>query len=136
MLDYSAIGQFEKPYNKYKEIYGSYDAKTEEIPLHKKPIEIEGPNGTTTIKKYVVKREGAKKPYKSVKKVTLPENSPLRKLNIDKFVLTTMKTEHFNGDVEKGVEKAICMFNKEGEAILLGRDNIRQFMKAVRSMIR
>ena len=101
------------------------------------PIKIKGKNGTTTIEKFSLQLDGGLKPYGSQKVVTLPENSPLRRLNLDKFELTKEKFPIlWDDNVAPGLKKTLKLFNKNGEVMFEGADSIRQFMKSVAHLIR
>ena len=101
------------------------------------PIKIKGKNGTTTIEKFSLQLDGGLKPYGSQKVVTLPENSPLRRLNLDKFELTKEKFPIFGDDnVAPGLKKTLKLFNKNGEVMFEGTGSIRQFMKSIAHIIR
>lgn len=101
------------------------------------PIKIKGKNGTTTIEKFSLQLDGGLKPYGSQKVVTLPENSPLRRLNLDKFELTKEKFPILGDDnVAPGLKKTLKLFNKNGEVMFEGTGSIRQFMKSVAHLIR
>ena len=101
------------------------------------PIKIKGKNGTTTIEKFSLQLDGGLKPYGSQKVVTLPENSPLRRLNLDKFELTKEKfTVLWDDNVAPGLKKTLKLFNKNGEVMFEGANSIRQFMKSIAHVIR
>ena len=101
------------------------------------PIKIKGKNGTTTIEKFSLQLDGGLKPYGSQKVVTLPENSPLRRLNLDKFELTKEKFPVlWDDNVAPGLKKTLKLFNKNGEVMFEGADSIRQFMKSIAHVIR
>lgn len=93
-------------------------------------------NGTR-VERYSLQRCDGQIPYASEKVVTLSENSPLRKLNLDKFVLTKEKVREFGDDeVAPGLIKTLKLLNKKGEVMFEGTDSIRQFMKSVAHLIR
>ena len=101
------------------------------------PIKIKGKNGTTTIEKFSLQLDGGLKPYGSQKVVTLPENSPLRRLNLDKFELTKEKFPIlWDDNVAPGLKKTLKLFNKNGEVMFEGANSIRQFMKSIAHVIR
>ena len=101
------------------------------------PIKIKGKNGTTTIEKFSLQLDGGLKPYGSQKVVTLPENSPLRRLNLDKFELTKEKFPIlWDDNVAPGLKKTLKLFNKNGQVMFEGADSIRQFMKSIAHVIR
>ena len=101
------------------------------------PIKIKGKNGTTTIEKFSLQLDGGLKPYGSQKVVTLPENSPLRRLNLDKFELTKEKFPVlWDDNVAPGLKKTLKLFNKNGEVMFEGANSIRQFMKSIAHVIR
>lgn len=101
------------------------------------PIKIKGKNGTTTIEKFSLQLDGGLKPYGSQKVVTLPENSPLRRLNLDKFELTKEKFPIlWDDNVAPGLKKTLKLFNKNGQVMFEGADSIRQFMKSIARVIR
>ncbi len=101
------------------------------------PIKIKGKNGTTTVEKFSLQLDGGPKPYGSQKVVTLPENSPLRSLNLDKFELTKEKFPIlWDDDVAPGLKKTLKLFNKNGKVMFEGTGSIRQFMKSIAHIIR
>ena len=101
------------------------------------PLKIKGKNGTTTIEKFSLQLDGGLKPYGSQKVVTLPENSPLRRLNLDKFELTKEKFPVlWDDNVAPGLKKTLKLFNKNGEVMFEGANSIRQFMKSIAHVIR
>ena len=101
------------------------------------PIKIKGKNGTTTIEKFSLQLDGGLKPYGSQKVVTLPENSPLRRLNLDKFELTKEKFPVlWDDNVAPGLKKTLKLLNKNGEVMFEGANSIRQFMKSIAHVIR
>ena len=101
------------------------------------PIKIKGKNVTTTIEKFSLQLDGGLKPYGSQKVVTLPENSPLRRLNLDKFELTKEKFPVlWDDNVAPGLKKTLKLFNKNGEVMFEGANSIRQFMKSIAHVIR
>lgn len=93
-------------------------------------------NGTR-VERYSLQRVDGQKPYASKKVVILSENSPLRRLNLDKFELTKEKVREFGDDeVAPGLKKTLKLFNKNGEVMFEGTGSIRQFMKSVAHIIR
>lgn len=90
------------------------------------------------VNRYSLQRVDGQKPYASKKVVTLPENSPLRKLNMDKFILTKEKAYNpYDCDaISSGLKKTLKLFNKNGEVMFEGADSIRQFMKSIAHVIR
>mgnify|MGYP004678987615 FL=1 len=93
-------------------------------------------NGTT-VERYSLQRCDGQIPYASKKVVILPENSPLRRLNLDKFELTKEKVREFGGGkVAPGLKKTLKLFNQDGNLVFEGADSIRQFMKSVAHLIR
>lgn len=93
-------------------------------------------NGTR-VERYSLQRCDGQIPYASKKVVILSENSPLRKLNLDKFVLTKEKVREFGDDeVAPGLIKTLKLLNKKGEVMFEGTGSIRQFMKSVAHLIR
>ena len=93
-------------------------------------------NGTR-VERYSLQRVDGQKPYASKKVVILSENSPLRRLNLDKFVLTKEKVREFGDDeVAPGLIKILKLLNKKGEVMFEGTDSIRQFMKSIAHIIR
>lgn len=101
------------------------------------PIKIKGKNGTTTVEKFSLQLDGGPKPYGSQKVVTLPENSPLRSLNLDKFELTKEKFPIlWDDNVAPGLKKTLKLFNKNGKVMFEGTGSIRQFMKSIAHVIR
>ena len=119
-------------YQSYVELYGNRDIC--ETPLGK-PLKYD--NGTR-VERYILQRTDGQKPYGSKKVVTLPKNSPLRKLNLDKFVLTKEKTHNrYDCDeISSGIKKTLKLFNKNGEVMFEGTDSIRKFMKSIAHLIR
>lgn len=101
------------------------------------PIKIKGKNGTTTIEKFSLQLDGGPKPYGSQKVVTLPENSPLRRLNLDKFELTKEKFPIlWDDNVAPGLKKTLKLFDQDGKVMFEGANSIRQFMKSIAHIIR
>ena len=93
-------------------------------------------NGTR-VERYSLQRVDGQKPYASKKVVILSENSPLRRLNLDKFELTKKKVREFGGGgVAPGLKKTLKLFNKNGEVMFEGTESIRQFMKTIAHIIR
>ena len=93
-------------------------------------------NGTR-VERYSLQRCDGQIPYASKKVVILSENSPLRRLNLDKFELTKEKVREFGDDeVAPGLKKMLKLFNKNGEVMFEGTGSIRQFMKSVAHIIR
>ena len=93
-------------------------------------------NGTR-VERYSLQRCDGQIPYASKKVVILSENSPLRRLNLDKFELTKEKVREFGDDeVAPGLKKTLKLFNKNGEVMFEGTGSIRQFMKSVAHIIR
>lgn len=93
-------------------------------------------NGTR-VERYSLQRVDGQKPYASKKVVILSENSPLRRLNLDKFELTKEKVREFGGGkVAPGLKKTLKLFNQDGNLVFEGADSIRQFMKSVAHLIR
>ena len=93
-------------------------------------------NGTR-VERYSLQRVDGQKPYGSQKVVTLPENSPLRRLNLDKFELTKEKFPIlWDDNVAPGLKKTLKLFNKNGEVMFEGTGSIRQFMKSIAHIIR
>ena len=93
-------------------------------------------NGTR-VERYSLQRVDGQKPYASKKVVILSENSPLRRLNLDKFELTKEKVRGFgDAGVAPGLKKTLKLFNKNGEVMFEGTGSIRQFMKSVAHLIR
>ncbi len=93
-------------------------------------------NGTT-VERYSLQRCDGQIPYASKKVVILPENSPLRRLNLDKFELTKEKFPVLCDDnVAPGLKKTLKLFNKNGEVMFEGANSIRQFMKSIAHVIR
>ena len=93
-------------------------------------------NGTR-VERYSLQRCDGQIPYASKKVVILSENSPLRRLNLDKFVLTKEKVREFGDDeVAPGLIKILKLLNKKGEVMFEGTGSIRQFMKSVAHLIR
>ena len=93
-------------------------------------------NGTR-VERYSLQRVDGQKPYASKKVVILSENSPLRRLNLDKFELTKEKVREFGDDeVAPGLKKTLKLLNKKGEVMFEGTGSIRQFMKSVAHLIR
>ena len=89
------------------------------------------------VNRYSLQRVDGQKPYASKKVVTLPENSPLRRLNLDKFELIKEKVREFGGGgVAPGLKKTLKLFNKNGEVMFEGTGSIRQFMKSIAHVIR
>lgn len=117
----------------YNVLYGIKNSDVREIPLGK-PLEYDS---GTRVERYSLQKVDGQKPYASEKVVTLPENSPLRKLNLDKFVLTKEKVREFGDDeVAPGLKKTLKLLNKKGEVMFEGTGSIRQFMKSVAHLIR
>ena len=93
-------------------------------------------NGTR-VERYSLQRVDGQKPYASKKVVILPENSPLRRLNLDKFELIKEKVRNYGDDeVAPGLKKTLKLFNEDGKVMFEGADSIRQFMKSVAHLIR
>ena len=120
----------------FKTLYGDLNEDIVRSELCE-PIKIKGKNGTTTIEKFSLQLDGGLKPYGSQKVVTLPENSPLRRLNLDKFELTKEKFPVlWDDNVAPGLKKTLKLFNKNGEVMFEGANSIRQFMKSIAHVIR
>ena len=92
-------------------------------------------NGTR-VERYSLQRVDGQKPYASKKVVILPKNSPLRRLNLDKFELTKEKVRMPGDKVAPGLKKMLKLFNKNGEVMFEGTESIRQFMKTIAHIIR
>lgn len=93
-------------------------------------------NGTR-VERYSLQRCDGQIPYASKKVVILSENSPLRRLNLDKFELTKEKVREFGGGkVAPGLKKTLKLFNQDGNLVFEGADSIRQFMKSIAHIIR
>ena len=93
-------------------------------------------NGTR-VERYSLQRCDGQIPYASKKVVILSENSPLRRLNLDKFELIKEKAPEVFGDgIAPGLKKTLKLFNKNGEVMFEGTGSIRQFMKSVAHIIR
>ena len=118
-------------------LYGDIDEDTVRSELCE-PIKIKGKNGTTTIEKFSLQLDGRSKPYGSQKVVTLPENSPLRRLNLDKFELTKEKCPSLLWEdmVAPEIKKTLKVFDQDGKVMFEGANSIRQFMKSVAHIIR
>lgn len=117
----------------YDALYGSRLDSMRKIPLGK-PLEYDS---GTRVERYSLQKVDGQKPYASEKVVTLPENSPLRRLNLDKFVLTKEKVREYGDDeVAPGLKKTLKLLNKKGEVMFEGTGSIRQFMKSVAHIIR
>lgn len=118
----------------YDVLFGTQLNGVRETPLGK-PLDYDG---GIRVERYSLQRVDGQKPYASRKVVTLPKNSPLRKLNMDKFVLT--KEKAYNpydcDEISSGLKKTLKLFNKNGEVMFEGADSIRQFMKSVAHLIR
>ena len=117
----------------YNVLYGIKHSDVRETPLGK-PLDYDS---GTRVERYSLQRVNGQKPYASKKVVTLPENSPLRRLNLDKFELIKEKVREFGGGgVASGLKKTLKLFNKNGEVMFEGTDSIRQFMKTIAHIIR
>ncbi len=118
----------------YDALYGTQLNGVRETPLGK-PLEYDS---GTRVERYSLQRVDGQKTYASKKVVILPKNSPLRKLNMDKFVLTREKVYNpYDCDViSSGLKKTLKLFNKNGEVMFEGIDSIRQFMKSIAHIIR
>ena len=93
-------------------------------------------NGTR-VERYSLQRVDGQKPYASKKVVILSENSPLRRLNLDKFELIKEKFREFGDDeVASGLKKTLKLFDQDGKVMFEGRGSIRQFMKSIAHIIR
>ena len=118
----------------YNALYGKDSVRA--IPLGK-PNEIEGKKGKAIVKRFSLQRVDGQKPCGSKKVVTLPENSPLRRLGLDKFELTKEKLCKFGtGEVAPGLKKTLRVFGQDGKELFVGADSIRQFMKTIAHVIR
>ena len=117
----------------YNVLYGIKNSDVRETPLGK-PLDYDS---GTRVERYSLQRVNGQKPYASKKVVTLPENSPLRRLNLDKFELIKEKVRGFgDAGVAPGLKKTLKLFNKNGEVMFEGTGSIRQFMKSVAHIIR
>ena len=117
----------------YNVLYGIKHNDVRETPLGK-PLDYDS---GTRVERYSLQRVNGQKPYASKKVVTLPENSPLRRLNLDKFELIKEKVREFGGGgVAPGLKKTLKLFNKNGEVMFEGTESIRQFMKTIAHIIR
>ena len=91
----------------------------------------------TVVKRYSLQRVDGQKPYASKKVVTLPKNSPLRRLNLDKFELIKEKIPKvFGGDIAPGLKKTLKLFDKDGRVMFEGAYSIQKFMKTIAHVIR
>ena len=115
----------------YNVLYGIKHSDVRETPLGK-PLDYDS---GTRVERYSLQRVNGQKPYASKKVVTLPENSPLRRLNLDKFELIKEKVRGDAG-VAPGLKKTLKLFNKNGEVMFEGTESIRQFMKTIAHIIR
>ena len=91
----------------------------------------------TVVKRYSLQRVDGQKPYASKKVVTLPKNSPLRRLNLDKFELIKEKAPKIvGGGIAPGLKKSLKLLDQDGRVMFEGADSIRQFMKTIAHVIR
>ncbi len=121
----------------FYELFGRKFDDVQELPLGS-PIKVKGKNGTVTVKRYSLRRSDGQKPNASKKVVILPEHSPLRKLNIDKFELVKEKkpVSILVEDIAPELKKTLKLLNKNGEIMFKGADSIHKFMKSVAHIIR
>ena len=118
----------------YDALYGSRPDGVKETPLGKPHVY----DNETVVKRYSLQRVDGQKPYASKKVVTLPENSPLRKLNMDKFVLTKeiVSSPYDCKKIFPEPQKWLQLFDKKGQVMFEDADSIRQFMKSIAHIIR
>ena len=114
----------------YVDLYGSVGQR--KTPLGK-PLEYAS---GTRVERYSLRRIDGAKPYASQKVVTLPKNSPLRKLNLDKFELTMKKVRLPGDEIAPGFKKTLKLLDKDGIAMFEGADSIRKLMKSVALLMR
>ena len=121
-----------KPQN-YYELYGK--GLVREIRLGEPPKK-DGKKEKAIVERFILRREDGQKPFGSKKLVTLSDNSPLRRLGLDKFELIKEKSCKFGSDVAPGLRKTLRVFGQDGKQLFVGADSIRQFMKTIAHVIR